>query len=918
MQLQADLKQQIIHHLIIIAGFIVLAIAYCSPILEGKRLYQSDIVQWKGWSKEIKDFREQKGEEALWTNRMFSGMTSFNISTLYKTDITRFIDHDILGLVPAPANMILMLLIGMFVLLRGMGVNTWLSAIGAIAFAFSSNYLISLDAGHNGKVATMGLSTGMLGGILLAYRGKLWGGIALTTLFTGLMFMHNHVQIVYYALILALFAAIGFGVEAVRNGQLAQFAKASGLLIVAALIGIAPNTAKLWSVYTHGQETMRGGGSELKFKENKGGLEFDYAMSWSTKPEESLTTLVPYYMGGGTRESLGDNSATAEVLNTLRLPAGQKNQILDNVPMYYGEMPFTEGPVYFGAGVIFLFFLGMLLLRMPLKWAFLIAIILSFLMAWGRHFAGFNELLFNYLPLYNKFRTPSMALHIAGVLMPLLGLLGVHQLMKTEDKSVALQRLLYAGATVLIILGIIAIAGFMGDFSIAKDAENYARMFGLNPSNPQQAGILNNLTDALAEDRQRLYLMDTLRSTLFVILVGGALWLYLKGKITNKNLVYGALALLLLVDVWTVSKRYLNNDDFVSEREYEQAFQPTQADLAIMQDADPYYRVFNLTRSPFNDAITSYHHNSIGGYHPAKLQRYQDMIDYHISRQHMPVLNMLNTKYFITQGQGGQPQPQQNPNALGNAWFVSDYKVVSNADREIAYLDKVYEVKDLTNSNALYVHRKATNIDTVGSFETVYISNNPEYETYGYALDLSRQNLQSGRTYTIGSSDSADIVVKDKGLAPIQAQVSMIYQFQPAEELIVDKRYASYLNGLTQFTPSGIDQITLTSYAPNELVFQSQAAGERLAVFSDIYYDKGWQVSIDGQPVDYIRVNYILRGLRIPEGEHTITWSFEPTSYYTGKTISLAGSILFLLVIFGSLYLSYRNSQQQTEQRIDV
>ncbi len=918
MQLQPDLKRQIIQHIIVLVGFIVLAIAYCSPILDGKRLYQSDIVQWKGWSKEIKDFREQKGEEALWTNRMFSGMTSFNISTLYKTDITRFINHNILGAIPAPANMIVMLLIGMFVLLRGMGVNVWLSAIGALAFAFSSNYLISLDAGHNGKVATMGLSTGMLGGILLTYRGKIWGGIALTTLFTGLMFMHNHVQIVYYALIMALFIALAFGIEAVREKRIPQFAKASGLLLVAALIGIAPNTAKLWSVYTHGQETMRGGSSELKFKENKGGLEFDYAMRWSTKPEESLTTLVPYYMGGGTRESLGEGSATAEVLQSLRLQRAQQQQILDNVPLYYGEMPFTEGPVYFGAGVIFLFFLGMLLLRMPMKWAFLIAIILSFLMAWGRHFGAFNEILFQHLPFYNKFRTPSMALHIAGVLMPLLGLFGLHQFMRMEDKMAAIKRLNYAGTTVLVILGIIAVAGFTGDFTVAADAQNYARMFGLNPSDPQQAGVLNQLTDALAEDRQRLYLMDTLRSTIFVVLLGGLLLFYLRGKLTNKNIVYGALALLLLVDVWAVSKRYLNNDDFVTPREYDQAFQPTQADLAIKQDPDPYYRVFNLTRNPFNDAITSYHHNSIGGYHPAKLQRYQDMIDYHIGLQHMPVLNMLNTKYFITQGQGGQPQPQQNPGALGNAWFVADYKLVSNANREIAYLDKVYEVKDLTGGENIYAHQEANSIDTVGSFETLYISTNPEYETYGHAIDLTQQNLQANKTYTIGSSDSADIVVKDKGLAPVQAQIRQIYQFNPAVEAIVDKRFARYLDGLSDYQPAPSDQITLTSYAPNELVFQSQASGERLAVFSDIYYDKGWEVTIDGEPAEYIRVNYLLRGLRLPAGEHTITWTFTPTSYYTGKTISLAGSILFLLVILGSLYMGYRQRQGKTDPTVNA
>lgn len=915
MQLSQELKRNLLHHIIIIAGFLVLAIAYCHPILDGQQLYQGDIVQWKGWSQEIAEHREKYGEEPLWTNSMFSGMTAFNISTLYKTDVTRFINHNILGAIPAPANLIFILLVGMFVLLRGMGINIWLSAIGALAFAFSSNYLISLGAGHNGKIATMGFSTGLLGGIILAFRGRYWGGLVLATLFAGLTLMHNHVQIVYYALIMTAFIGGAFFIDAIRHKTLPQFGKAVGVLVVAAIIGLLPNIAKIWSVYTHGQETMRGGKSELTLKENKGGLDIDYAMRWSTRPDETLTLLVPYYLGGGTRESLSDDSKSSEVLQSLRLSAQQREQILNNMPLYSGDMPFTEGPVYFGASVILLFFLGLLLIRMPLKWAILLAVVLSFFMAWGRHFALFNEFLFYNLPLYNKFRTPSMALHIAGVLMPLLGLWGVHRLLNGKDTASLTKKLLYATGALLRVLAIIAIGGLTGDFSHSGDAQNFTRMFRLNPGNPQQSAILSQLTDALAADRKHLYLMDTLRSAVFVLLTAGLLWAFLKGRLKNKKILLAGLAIVLTADVWMVSKRYLNSEDFVTPREYEQAFQPTQADLAILQDKDPYYRVFNLTTNPFNDAITSYHHKSIGGYHPAKLQRYQDMIDYHIGLQHMPVLNMLNTKYFIVPGQNGQPRPQQNPGALGNAWFVSDIITVPNANREMQYLDKAYAITDLTSSKSIEVHGKTSNADTIGSFETAYIIS-PSNPGKRFTLDMTQRNLslQEGQSVVIGSSDSADITIKDQGLAPLHLRLTLIQSFEPGREVVIDQRYEDYINGLQNITPAPGDNITLTSYKANELVFKSKSSGERFAVFSDIYYPKGWEVTIDGKDAEYIRVNYLLRGMKIPAGEHTIVWTFRPKSYFTGQKIALAGSILFVIVIIGGLYMAYRKHSIADEE----
>lgn len=889
-----------------------MAVIYCFPVTNGKVLEQHDIVQGTGMSKEVKDFREAEGEEALWTNSMFGGMPAFNISMTYKSNVFYWVQGLIRGILPVPVFMIFMLCIGMFVLLRALGLNIWYSAMGALVFAFSSNYLISIEAGHNTKVLSMAYTTGALGGIIAAYRGRVFIGVLVTAFFMGLMFMPNHLQIIYYFLIVTVIVFVAYLVEALQQGTIAKFVKVSLLLLVAGVIGILPNTARLWSTYSYGQETMRGGASELSSKKNEGGLELDYAMRWSTRPDETATTLVPYFMGGSTNESLGEGSKMSETLDRIGVRGNDKQQILRNVPLYFGEMPFTSGPVYFGAGILLLFLLGMLTLNQTIRWWVLVAIILSCFMAWGRHFLGFNEFLFNNLPFYNKFRTPSMALHIAGFLVPMLGMVGLAYFMKSkEDQADKLKWLKRAGIGLGGVLVLLALVGLLRDYSLDSDASRFSQMFGLNPSNPQQGNILNELVSALEGDRERLYFLDILRSVLFAGAIFGVLWFWLRGKLKNQTLVYGALALIMLIDVWTVSKRYLNSDDFTSQTDITaQYYRPTQADQQIKQDPDPYYRVFNLTNNPFNDAITSYHHKSIGGYHAAKLQRYQDMIDYHIGLQHRPVLNMLNTKYYIVSGQNNQRQVAPNPEALGNAWFVPSYKIVDNADEEIRYLDAVYEVKDITGQKSIMVNGQSATIDTVGSYSQFTIL--PEGGTgRGFNIDLSRRRLQAGQTYLIGSSDTSDFRSDTSGLAPVQVQLRQIYQFDPNQEAIVHRNFKDYVQSLSGFAPQPNDVINLTQYAPNHLIFQSNTPGERLAVFSDIWYTKGWKAFIDDEEVDYIRVNYILRGLKIPAGEHVIEWKFEPVSYVTGSKISLAGSALFVILFGAFLYNGIRQRKRK-------
>ncbi len=890
-------RTDILQHLLVLAGFLVLALVYCLPVLDGNLLMQPDIMQWKGMARGIELERAQ-GTEPLWTNRLFGGMTAFNISVYYDYHLPGYIHRGLMNLLTPPVALLLIVQTGMFILLRGAGVNLWLSAIGAIAFGFSSNYLISLEAGHNTKVATMGYSTALLGSILYAYRGQVKKGALLAMIFTGLMFVPNHVQIIYYALIMSLLIGLAYLVKSIREKTVLPFLKATGLLAAMVSIGLLANIAPIWSIYEHGKETMRGGASELSFKENTGGLDIEYATNWSLGIDESATTLVPYFMGGGSTEHLSNESNLATALNGFQIPASQREQILSNAPLYFGEMPFTSGPVYFGAGIIFLFVLGLLTIRMPLLWAIIAGVVLSFFMAWGKYFPLFNEFLFYNLPMYNKFRTPSMALHIAGVLIPLLGLVGLQYWLGEGQPANRRKKLTQALLIMAGLLGVIGVAGLLGDFARSIDQTRLAGSFWLD----QQA-----IYDAIVADRKANYLQDVLRSFLVVAGAGGLLWLWMMGKLKNKTILLAGLAIILLADVWMVSKRYMNNDKFVTEREYYQSFQPTQADLQILADTDPYYRVFNLTRNPFNDATTSYLHNSVGGYHAAKLQRYQDMIDYHISRQHMGVLNMLNTKYFIVPGQNQQPVAQRNPGAMGNAWFVDSYRIAPDGDAEITYLDQVFVISDAAGESSILTAGNASAIDTVGSFQEVTLL--ARQGSGQYPLDLRSLQLQPGITYTIGAADSCSIQINEPGFDAVQATISLLYSFNPATEAIVHRRFADKLPAQIAAPQAG-DLISLSSYTNHALTFRSTASGERLAVFSDIYYPNGWEVTIDGQPSEYFRVNYILRGMVIPAGEHTIEWTFRPKSYYAGVKVGLIGSLMYVLIAGWMIFSLYKGKRE--------
>ncbi len=797
--------KKIIPHVIAIVLFIAISFTYFSPVLQNKTLHQHDVSMFKGASKEIQDFRDKTGKEPLWTNSMFSGMPAYLISVKYPYNFFKTI-HKFMGLgLSAPANMMFLLLLGFYILLLAFKVDPVLSIAGAIAFALSSYFLIVIGAGHNTKVVAIAYMSPLIGGIALAYRRKMLLGALIFAFFFALQLTVNHLQITYYTFLTILIFGFVELYFAFKQKLLKKFLKVTLALVVAAFLAIGANFANLYLTYDYGKDSIRGKTELTSEKENRtSGLDKDYATAWSYGVAETFTLLVPDLMGGA---SGGELPKSSETYKLIKNSYGQAyaNQAIKQMPTYWGDQPMTSGPVYVGAIIFFLFVLGLIIVKGPIKWWLLFATILSITLAWGKNFMPLTDFFLDYFPGYNKFRAVSMILVIAEFTMPLLGILALKQIFdeKIEKKQLFKALKISLGIVGGLLLIFALLPGMFFDFSAPSDQQYLAQG-------------AKEFVDAIRHDRETLLQKDAFRSLIFVLLSVIAILAYYFKKL-NKTSAYIVFALLFIIDLWPIDKRYLNNDDFISNRKQKEIFQPTPADLQILQDKSLDYRVFNATVSTFNDASTSYFHKSIGGYHGAKMRRYQELIDYQISKQNMAVLNMLNTKYFIIPTKEQGPVVQMNPQALGNAWFVKNYKIVDNADAEI---------EALTN-------------------------------------------------------------------------------FNPAETAIVDKRFSNDLKDFKASDNSGT--IKLEKYEPNYLVYKSSANGKRLAVFSEIYYAKGWNAYIDGKLTPHFRVNYVLRAMIIPEGEHKIEFKFEPKAYSTGNTIELISSILFLLAIVGILYFEFKS-----------
>lgn len=830
--------KKLLPDLIAILAFVLLSFAYFFPAdIENRILFQHDTAAGAGAGQEVKEYYEQTGERSRWTNSLFGGMPMYQIAPSYdSTKSLQWVQKAYQLFLPDYVCLTFMLMLGFYILLRVFGIPVWLAGLGGIMWAFSSYFFILISAGHIWKFITLAYVPPTIAGIVLAYRGKLlWGGI-LTALFVALQITSNHVQMSYYFFFVILFFVGAYFEKAWRTKTLPQFFKASAVLIVAALVGIAANVSNLYHTYAYSKETMRGK-SELvqtgdAAKQTSSGLDRDYITQWSYGIDETLTLLVPNFKGGASA-ALSQSETAMSKANPMY------SSLYGSLTQYFGTQPMTSGPVYVGAFVLFLFVLGCFIVKGPLKWALIGATFFSIVLSWGKNFMPLTDFFIDYVPLYNKFRAVSSILVIAEFTIPLLAIFALKRLLeepeilKQEKKPLGISLLLTAGIALLLAVA----PGSIGSGYVpAQEAQMLQNAVNqqMIPAN-ELSGILANLGEMRAE----LVSSDALRSFIIIGIGCSLLWLYASGKLRS-SLTIAGITILCLADMWGVNKRYLNDAQFVPHSIRTETFTKTNTDELILQDSSLDYRVLNFATSTFDDNNTSYWHKSVGGYHPAKLRRYQEMIEHHISPEMQAaykaiataggemdsvdankfrVLNMLNTKYFIfPAGQQRQTVPILNPHAYGNAWFVNKVQYVNNANEEIDALDSII----------------------------------------------------------------------------------------PTETAVVDARFKDVLKGTTESYKDSLSSIRLTSYAPNRLTYETNNAQDGIAVFSEIYYPDGWHVTIDGQPAELARADYILRTMHVPAGQHTIEMRFDPTSLHVTEGIAYGALALLVIGIIVAVLIAKR------------
>ncbi|MCQ2284712.1 MAG: YfhO family protein [Bacteroidales bacterium] len=819
--------KKILTHVGIIIFFFIIAAAYMSPVFDGKVIMQGDSMKADAMAKEQRDYREHHGGEAIWNSAMFSGMPGYQVTTPPSPSVFNKVRNAVnLNFMGYSRNIgiVFLYLVGFYVCLLAIGCNPWLSLLGALAFGLGSYNIIIIEAGHITKAWAIALMAPILGGMLLTFKRKyVWGGL-LFTLALGMQIACNHIQITYYTLIMALLLGVAYFIYSIKDKWLKQFLLGVGVLLIGCVFAVGGNARLLFVNQEYAKHTMRGGAQitvtpedlykdgEAKSIAASDGLDIDYAYNWSYGKGETYTILVPGAYGGGSGETVSRESEF------------YKNFRQEQAPLYWGDQPFTSGPVYFGAIIVFLFVLGLFVVKGPDRWWLLAATILAILMSWGKNFMGFNEFLFNKLPLYNKFRTPSMSLVIANVSMVFMAVLALKSIFDKENpmdtKKLNMGLYISTGITVGIILLMMILSGNF-TFSGASDTQMAA----------QYKDQWQFIQDVLVKDRKALFKSDSWRSLIFILLSAGTIWLYINQKIKKSGIIIGVLACLVLFDLWGVDRRYLNDKNFISERRA--TLKPTQNDQIIDQYAaqfgDVDYRVFDLSVNTFNDSYPSAFHHQIGGYNAAKLRRYQDIIDFYLSRHiNTDVLDMLNARYFVIPAQQG-PMVQRNPNALGNAWFVNEVQIVKDANAEILALN----------------------------------------------------------------------------------------HFGPADTAIITEEFAAMVQGknLERDSNSVITMEHQKPYNPDYVVYKTKTAKEQLAVFSEVYYAPDWKAYIDGKPAEYFRANYILRAMVVPAGEHKIEFKCEAPLLHKLDKVTLAFSLLFLVVVAGTLVLYYRKPKKEVSKQ---
>ena len=732
--------KRLIPDMVAVVLFAVISFAYfCPAVTEGRILSQHDSVAGIGAGQESKEYMERTGERTRWTNSIFGGMPTYQMSPSYdSTDMLKGIENLYHLYLPTYVWYVFVMLLGFYILLRAFDFKVWMATLGAIIWAFSSYFFIIIAAGHIWKLITLAYIPPTIAGMVWCYRGKCLVGGLVTALFVALQIMSNHVQMTYYFLFVMLFMVIAYGVQAFRENTLAFYLKRTGVLIVAGLLGVCINLSNLYHTYEYSKESMRGK-SEL-VKENSAnqtdsGLERDYITQWSYGIGETFSLLVPNVKGGAS-VPLAANEKAMEKANPMY------GSIYSQLGQYWGEQPGTSGPVYVGAFVVFLFILGLFIVKGPMKWALLAATILSILLSWGKNFMGFTDFFIDYVPMYNKFRAVSSILVIAEFTIPLLAMLALKEVISTP--SIIKER----KKDFLISFGLTGGLALLFAIFPRVFFPSYVSTMEMNALQSIPADQLMPLLANLEEMRMSLFTSDALRS-FFIILIGVNLILaYGMGKL-KQNVLIGALAVLCLVDMWDVNKRYLYDEQFVEKEVQTQGFQQTETDKFILEDEALDYRVLNLATNTFNENNTAYWHKSVGGYHAAKLRRYQEMIEEHISGEmqglykavadaggemeklnpaEFPVLNMLNTRYFIFPLQGGQTVPLDNPFALGNAWFVDEVQYVDDANEEIEAIHGFNPLQTAVVDKKFETLVKAVPSDSTATIELV--SYEPNYLKY--------------------------------------------------------------------------------------------------------------------------------------------------------------------------------------------
>ena len=807
--------KRLLPHFLIIVGFVVVSLAYFSPVLQGKKIFQSDIMHYIGMSKQQKDFKADTGEETYWTNSAFGGMPTYQLGAKYPHNYIKKLDLA-LRFLPRPADYLFLYLIGFYIFLLSLKVDFKLAALGAIAFGFSTYFIIILGVGHNSKAHAIAYMPLVLSGIILTFRKKYIWGFLLTVVAMGLEIVANHYQMTYYLMLLVIVLGIAYLIDAYKKKALPHYFKSVGILSAAVIIAVGLNATNIMATQEYVKESTRGKG-ELTInvdgspKEVTSGLSRSYITEYSYGRLESFNLFIPKFMGGGSYEDVGKDSETYKAyINLGASPIDALNESRQ-APMYWGEQTIVEGPAYVGAVVIFLFVLALFLVKGRLKWWLLGGAILSLLLSFGKHFPLLTDFFIDYVPLYNKFRAVSSIQVILELCIPALGIFALVRLfndvVKDEEKLKALKY------TVIITGGLAALFLVLGssldaiglDFVGARDGR-YRQAYG-------QAFV-----DALQDDRQSLFTSDTIRTLILVLLSAAVVFYYIKNKLSEKLAI---LAFLVLIgyDLVSVDKNYVNDDNFVAALKVDKPYQTNRADKEILNDPS-HFRVLDMSnegqRAP---GKASYYHNSLSGYHAAKLRRFDELLDFHVYQNNINVLNMLNTKYIIAEDDNGNVFPYTNTDANGNAWFVSELRPLSSANEEIKALDSL-------DTKTIAVTTQTDNIS----------------ETVKYRVD-------------------------------------------------------------------SLASIELRDVKPNYLKYESKNLNDGFAVFSEVYYGKGWNAYIDGDLVPHTRVNYVLRGLSIPSGTHTIEFKFEPKVVKTGSSIALSSSILFGLLCLGGLFFEYKRSK---------